>query len=194
MERKTNSREQPGARRTPVTIGALAVVVDALGASAAGAVAAGRATVNSLLPRRDGNPHARKPTASNSPRPFEILEKHRYVRLTTYRKNGETVASPVWFVLVDGHVYVTTPPRSAKMKRIRNDPRVILTPCNARGAPRGESVEGVARIVEDTAPERARAALRRRYRLGLALFRLLGQREIGQIRLEIRPADGVLDP
>ena len=61
-------------------------------------------------------------------------------------------------------------------------------------APRGESVEGVARIVEDTVPERARTALQRRYRLGLALFRLLGQREIGQIRLEIQPAIVVLDP
>ncbi len=99
----------------------------------------------------------------------------------------------MWFVLVDGRVYVTTPPRSAKTKRIRNDPRVILTPCNARGVARGVSVGGVARIMEDTAPERARTTLRRRHWLGLALFRLLGQREIGQITLEIRSAGAVLN-
>lgn len=194
MKRKTNSRAQSKARRTPVPIGVLAVVADALGASVTGAVTAGLATVSSLFPGRHGNSRGWKPTASNGPRPFEILEEHRHVRLTTYRKNGEAVGAPVWFALVDDHVYVTTPPRSAKMKRIRNDPRVILTPCNPWGAPRGESVEGVARIVEETAPERASTTLRRKYRLGLALFRLLGQREIGQIRLEIQPAVAGLDP
>jgi uncharacterized protein len=122
------------------------------------------------------------------------LEKHRYVRPTTYRKNGETDGSLVRFVLIDDWVYVTTPPRSAKMKRIRNDPRVLLVPCNARGVPLGASIEGVARIVEDAAPERIRTALRHRYRLGLTLFRLLGQHDIGQIRLEIRPAVTALDP
>lgn len=187
MKLKTNPWARSKARRTPVPIGALAVIADTLGASAAGAVTAGLATVNSLFPGRDRNLHVWKPTASNGPRPFEILEEHRHVRLTTYRKSGEAVGAPVWFALVDDRVYVTTPPRSAKMKRIRNDPRVLLTPCNTWGAPRGESVEGVARIVEETAPERAGTALRRRYWLGLALFRLLGQREIGQIRLEIRP-------
>ncbi len=134
MERKTNSREQLKARRTPVTIGALAVAADAIGALAMEAAAAGRATVSSLLPGRDWNPHDRKPATSNVPRPFQILEKHRYVRLATYRKNGETIAAPVWFVLVDGRIYITTPPRSAKMKRIRNDPQVLLMPCNAWGA------------------------------------------------------------
>ncbi len=67
-------------------------------------------------------------------------------------------------------------------------------PCNAWGAPRSESAEGVARIVQANEPERARTALRRRYRLGISLFRLLGQREIGQIRLEIQPATVGLDP
>ncbi len=159
MERKTNSREQPGVRYTPATVGALAIVADALGALAVGAAAAGRATVSSLFSGRHGNSRGWKPTASNGPRPFEILEEHRHVRLTTYRKNGEAVGAPVWFALVDDHVYVTTPPRSAKMKRIRNDLRMILTPCNARGVARGVSVEGVARIMEDTAPERARTTL-----------------------------------
>ncbi len=50
MKRKTNSREQPGAQYTPATVGALAIVADALGALAAGAAAAGHATVSSLFP------------------------------------------------------------------------------------------------------------------------------------------------
>ncbi len=194
MELKTNSRERANAQRTPVTVGALAVIADELGALAMKAAAAGRATVNSLSPGRDRNPHGREPATSNGPQAFEILEKRRYVRLTTYRKNGETVGSPVRFVLIDDRLYVTIPPRSAKMKWIRNDPRVLLVPCNARGVPLGASIEGVARIVQDTAPEHARTALRHRYRLELALFRLLGQHDVGQIRLKIRPAVTAFDP
>ena len=119
------------------------------------------------------------------------LAGHAHANLTTFRKNGEAVPTTVWFVLVDGRVYVTTPPRSGKTKRIRRQPRVLLTPSGVWGRPLGESVGGVARVVEDgRVPERAERAFREKYALGLALFRLFGQREIGTIRLEIRPAGG----
>ena len=117
--------------------------------------------------------------------PFKVLEGHKFINLTTFRRSGEAVVTPVWFVLHDGRLYVTTPPNSGKMKRIRNNPRVVLTPCNAWGRPRGESVEGVARIIEGAASEQAEATLREKYRLGLALFHLFGKREIGQVTLEI---------
>src|ERR687893_3235134 len=58
------------------------------------------------------------------------------------RRGGEVVPMTLWFALADGRLYATTPPDSGKMKRVRNDPQVILTPCNAWDRPRGESVEG----------------------------------------------------
>ena len=120
---------------------------------------------------------------------FGLLEGHAHANLTTFRKNGEAVPTTVWFVLVDGRAYVTTPPRSGKTKRIRRQPRVSLTPSGVWGRPLGESVGGVARVLEDgQAPEHAERAFREKYALGLALFRLFGQREIGTIRLEIGPA------
>jgi hypothetical protein len=67
VELKTNSRERASARQTPVTVGVLAVATDELGALAVKAAAAGRATVNSLFPGRDGNPHGREPATSNGP-------------------------------------------------------------------------------------------------------------------------------
>ena len=122
---------------------------------------------------------------------FEALDGYDHLTLTTFRADGEAVTTTVWFLLTGGHVYVTTPPRSGKVKRIRNDPRVVLAPSSAWGKPLGASVEGIARILEDgQAPEHAERSLRKKYRLGLALFRLLGRREIGRITLEIRAADG----
>ncbi|HVF02918.1 MAG TPA: PPOX class F420-dependent oxidoreductase [Rubrobacteraceae bacterium] len=149
--------------------------------------------MNLLLPGREGIRTVANPLPATVHKPRDLGETQVRSPIT-YRKNGETDGSPVRFVLIDDWVYVTTPPRSAKIKRICNDPRVLLVPCNARGVPLGANIEGVARIVEDAAPERIRTALRHRYRLGLKLFRLLGQHDLGQIRLEIRPAVTALDP
>ena len=124
------------------------------------------------------------------PHPFEALEGHTYVSLTTFRKSGEEVSTPLWFALADGRLYATTPRDSGKMKRIRNNPRVRLTPCNARGKPKGESVEGLARVLEEEqAPERGVAAFQEKYRRGLRLFHLFGRTEIGEITLEVNPAE-----
>ena len=147
---------------------------------AAGAFAVGRAAVGVLgLERSEGSAGG-----------FGYLSGRRYVNLTTFRRSGEEVTTPVWFVLVDDRLYMTTPPNSGKMKRIRNDPRVIVTPSTSWGAPRGEGVEGLARDVEEEETGRAEEALREKYRVGLGLFHLFGQEEIGRVVLEVRPAEG----
>ena len=175
-----------------------------LGAVATGAATYGALALRSLAVRRGkrsrlsaddsevGRLRVRQSVVEGQryePGPFGDLEGHNYVSLTTFRKSGEPVPTPLWFALLDGVVYFTTDPRSGKMKRIGHDPRVTLTPCNAWGRPRGESIEGVARIIDGAAPERAERALREKYRLGLALFHLFGRREVGEVTLEVRPTD-----
>ena len=59
---------------------------------------------------------------------FELLEGYRYVSMVTYRRSGEGVPTTVWFALVDGKAYVFTGTQTGKAKRIRNNPRVRLTP------------------------------------------------------------------
>jgi uncharacterized protein len=118
---------------------------------------------------------------NDATQPFDLLKGHKYINLTTFRKNGEAVPTTVWFALVDGRAYVTTSPQSGKMKRIRNNPRVMLTPSNAWGRTKGESVEGVARPIDGDPTGRAEQALREKYRFALALFHLFGRREIGEM-------------
>lgn len=160
------------------TIGTVLVA----GALAAGAFVVGRAAVGAL-----GLERSERDGAAAG---FGYLGGRRYVNLTTFRRSGEEVTTPVWFVLVGGRLYMTTPPDAGKMKRIRNDPRVIVTPSTSWGASRGEGVEGLARDVEDEETGRFEDALRQKYRVGIWLFHLFGQHEIGSIVLEIRPSDG----
>jgi PPOX class probable F420-dependent enzyme len=83
----------------------------------------------------------------------------RQCLVTTFRRSGEPVPTPVNFGLSDGRLYFRSEPRSAKVKRLRRDPHVRVCPCNMRGRPTGEAVEGTARVLEGDAAERADAAL-----------------------------------
>lgn len=94
-------------------------------------------------------------------RDFSGLRDHEYALLVTFRKDGTAVPTPVWFALLDdGHFVTATEERTAKVRRLRRDPRARVFPCDPRGKPLGPGVEGAARILE-RGPEsdRAEAAL-----------------------------------
>jgi PPOX class probable F420-dependent enzyme len=76
------------------------------------------------------------------------LGSAHYVLLTTYRKDGTPVGTPVWAVTRDGKLYVWTEVSSWKVKRIRNNPAVTVQPCGMRGAPQGEAREAQARLLD----------------------------------------------
>ena len=64
------------------------------------------------------------------------LGAEEFVLLTTFRKTGDPVKTPVWIVPGSGRLLVTTSGASGKVKRLRHTARIELTPCNARGAAR----------------------------------------------------------
>jgi PPOX class probable F420-dependent enzyme len=122
-----------------------------------------------------------------------LLEGHSYARLTTFRKSGEPVSTPVWFALAHERVYVFTDVLSGKVRRIRNGPRVMLAPSSFRGHPRGEEVRAEARILDPAEHETADRVLREkygwRYRLAQAVIGLLGL-SARRAFLELRPVAG----
>ncbi len=81
--------------------------------------------------------------------PFEPLLKGNYVSLTTFRKSGVAVPTPMWFAESNGIIYIYTGATAGKVKRIRNSGRVTLAPCTANGKVTGEAIEGNARIISD---------------------------------------------
>ena len=76
------------------------------------------------------------------------LAESKFILLTTYRKNGEPVATPVCHVLHDGKVYLVTQEQTWKAKRMRRNPRVLLAACDMRGKETyGPVYSGEARIL-----------------------------------------------
>ncbi|MET9958717.1 PPOX class F420-dependent oxidoreductase [Streptomyces sp. NPDC006326] len=96
---------------------------------------------------------------------LEELNRGKYVSLTTFRKDGTAVATPVWAVADGGELYVWTRSDSWKVKRIRNNARVTVSPCDVRGrVPQGARVlEGEARLLDAAGLKRVRALMSRKY-------------------------------
>ncbi len=121
--------------------------------------------------------------------PFDPFDAHNYLSLETFKKSGESVKTPVWFVLHDGALYVYTETGSWKVKRIRNNSRVRVAPCTVRGRVVGPWIDGTAAIVDGEERRVADRLLDRKYVLkviGRWLTKFLGPRERTMIR--IRPA------
>lgn len=91
------------------------------------------------------------------------FSRHRYLSLETYRRTGQAVATPVWFVVDRDVIYVYSLATAGKVKRIRNSPRVRIAPCDARGRLTGAWVEATARIVDERHAAQAHDLLRAKY-------------------------------
>ncbi len=97
-------------------------------------------------------------------RTIKQLAAESYISLTTFRRNGKAIATPVWVAGIGSKLYVVTDGTSAKVNRIRATKRVRIAPCNAWGGVTGEWVDGTGRILkEKSAIERAHTALEDKY-------------------------------
>jgi uncharacterized protein len=117
------------------------------------------------------------------------LGGHRYALLTTFRRNGQPVATPVWFALADNKAYFRTGPRTGKAKRLRYNARVQVGPSTAGGRPLGPVVEATARRLGPEESSVARRALEQKYGLQVRLVDLwIRLRRQEPVFFEITPA------
>jgi len=97
---------------------------------------------------------------------FERLAAEKYVLLTTFRRSGVAVATPVWLASVDDELVVWSQRNTGKVKRIRNSGRVEVQGCDLRGQKtHGAKVTGRARLLDDNATMRVCKAIARKYGL-----------------------------
>ena len=110
------------------------------------------------------------------------IQGQNYISLTTFRKTGVGVATPVWFAEEGGKVYVMTRSDMGKTKRIRNNPQVRVAPCTIRGKVTGAEVAASARILPAEEHAGARKTINRKYwmaRIPLVWWRTDTYLEIG---------------
>lgn len=103
---------------------------------------------------------------------LEQFAGQKYISIETFKKNGDGVKTPVWFVLHNGAFYVYTEADSFKVKRIRNNPRVRIAVSDIRGNVKGSWMDGTASLIEGEERLTADKLLDRKYFLKV-IFNLL---------------------
>ncbi|MFN8379512.1 MAG: PPOX class F420-dependent oxidoreductase [Anaerolineae bacterium] len=122
---------------------------------------------------------------------FSALSGHEYMLLTTYRKSGEAVPTPVWFAQAEDRLYVMTDAEAGKVKRIHNRADVEIAPSDGRGKVLGNAVQGRARILSPDEAAAARSALNAKYGWKKRMFDgMIRLRRAKVVHLEITPLEG----
>jgi len=120
--------------------------------------------------------------------PFAQFDDHKYLSLETFKKNGEGVKTPVWFLLHAGALYVYTEANSWKVKRIRNNPKVRVALCTVRGRVTGPWVDGVASLIDGEERRTADRLLDRKYFLKMIFNVLTKLNRHERAMIKIQPA------
>jgi len=102
---------------------------------------------------------------------FSGLAKQSYLNLETFKKSGEGVKTPVWFAADPGdnlssasaRLYIYTVDNTGKVKRMRNNAKVRVAPCDARGKVLGEWVDARAEAISGAESAHANAILNKKY-------------------------------
>jgi PPOX class probable F420-dependent enzyme len=116
-------------------------------------------------------------TAERTAADLDALFPGRYLNVTSFKRDGTGVATPVWFVSDGSRLFAFTDLRSAKIRRIRRNPYVLVASCRPWGKLRREPTGGLAEVLTETADlERVRKLLVARYgvsyRIAMLVYRL----------------------
>lgn len=118
-----------------------------------------------------------------------MLDGHDFANLTTFRRNGQPVTTPVWFAKAGASIYVMTMASAGKVKRLRNNPAARLGPSDRSGKPLGADAEVRGRLLGPEEQALAKQALSRKYgwqkKLFDLMFKLRGKQS-DQVYLEFR--------
>jgi len=128
---------------------------------------------------------------------FAQFAGQKYLNLETFKKDGTGVKTPVWFAAdpsatldsSNAKLYVYTIGASGKVKRIRNNPRVKIAPCDMSGKVLGDWVEARAEILSGTKAAHGMEMLNKKYvpwKQLLDFFAMFRKRE--RTVFAIRPA------
>src|SRR6266516_1741188 len=127
---------------------------------------------------------------------FPDLGREQCIALTTFRKTGQTVTTPVMFAQSLGTIYVGTRADAGKLKRLRRSGRVTLAPCTYSGKVTGSVIAGNARILTESEESTAAStALAKKYGFMLPLtrnaWRLLHRKaKVDEVYIAIEPISG----
>ena len=122
---------------------------------------------------------------------LEPFVRQRAVLLTTYRRDGTPVGTPVNIAVEGDRAFFRTYNRAGKAKRIRNNPNVEIAPSTMRGKPTGPSIRAKARLLSADEAKIAAKAIARKHRILQGILVPLSHRlaRYKTLHYELTPTD-----
>jgi len=120
---------------------------------------------------------------------LEPFVRQKTILLTTYRRNGAPVTTPVNIAVEGGRAFIRTYDKAGKVKRIRNNPIVQIAPSTFRGKTTGTPMRLQARLLDDNEAALARQLINRKYRIlqGLIVPMMHRLRRTRTLHYELTP-------
>ena len=101
---------------------------------------------------------------------FASLHGTKTVLLTTYKRNGTPVSTPVSIAFDDERAFFRTWHTAGKAKRLANNPRVEVAPCTFQGRPTGPAIQARAKLLERDDAKNASDRLAKRHPVLLGIL------------------------
>ena len=119
---------------------------------------------------------------------IDRIGQGKYLSLTTFKRDGTGVPTPVWVAAEGDRLLVWTQADSGKAKRLRNSGHVLIAPCDSRGRLRGEQVPAAAQLLDQSGTAEVERAFLHKFGLTFRAFRILGKSraKAGHVGVEIR--------
>jgi len=130
-------------------------------------------------------------TAAPNPA-LEPFVRKRTMLLTSYRKDGTPVGTPVHVAVAGDRAFFRTWDATWKAKRLSRNPAVEVAPSTFRGRPTGVAVRAHARLLSGEEEATAARALSAKYRLlhGAVIPWIYRRKGWRGVLYEITPAEG----
>ncbi len=124
-----------------------------------------------------------------TPPTLEPFVRQGTVLLTTYRRSGTPVGTPVHIAVEGNRAFVRTYDVAWKLKRLRNNSAIAVAPSTFRGNPTGPAIEGRARLLDGDEAAHASRVIVRKYPVihGLVIPLLHRLRRYKTMHIEITP-------
>lgn len=100
----------------------------------------------------------------------------KYLNLETYKNNGQSVKTPVWFVIDSGIIYIATPSTTGKVKRLNRSKNVRIAPSDLKGKLKGDWIDATAYFANESESKQAIKLRKKKYGLmallvGISVYR-----------------------
>jgi PPOX class probable F420-dependent enzyme len=104
-----------------------------------------------------------EPQTTSAAHPFQRFSGQKTILLTTYRRNGTPVGTPVSIVVEGNRAFMRSYDKAWKVKRMRRNPEVEFAPSTARGKITGPAVRARVRFLSGDEAHHAAEVLAHKY-------------------------------